>query len=74
MIVHLCLTCGDISTNRIAGDDDPYAILKLLNTDANLDEDMVNQLSESNIHLLTMDNQPIVGMALFGNQYEQFIK
>jgi len=29
MIIHKCEKCGDISINRIAGDDDPEGILKL---------------------------------------------
>ena len=31
MIVHKCLNCGKISRNRIAGDDNPYAIVPLSN-------------------------------------------
>jgi len=30
MIVHRCDKCGKISLNRIAGDDDPKEILKIL--------------------------------------------
>lgn len=29
MLVHKCLKCGKISQNRIAGDDNPEAILKI---------------------------------------------
>ena len=31
MIVHQCEKCGIFSKNRIAGDDDPYQLLELLN-------------------------------------------
>lgn len=30
MIVHRCLSCGKISKNRIAGDDNTYSITKLI--------------------------------------------
>ncbi|MFF4407840.1 RNHCP domain-containing protein [Streptomyces sp. NPDC001404] len=29
MIVHQCLTCGELSANRIAGDDNPLALVRL---------------------------------------------
>ncbi|MFF8769796.1 RNHCP domain-containing protein [Kitasatospora sp. NPDC015120] len=29
MIVHQCLSCGELSTNRIAGDDNPLPLLRL---------------------------------------------
>jgi len=33
MIVHQCLNCNKISRNRIAGDDNTYAITSLSNED-----------------------------------------
>ena len=30
MLIHQCLACGDLSTNRIAGDDNPLALLRLV--------------------------------------------
>ncbi|MET9620505.1 RNHCP domain-containing protein [Streptomyces sp. NPDC006464] len=29
MIIHSCLSCGELSANRIAGDDNPLALLHL---------------------------------------------
>ncbi|GAA1390963.1 hypothetical protein GCM10009639_20200 [Kitasatospora putterlickiae] len=29
LIVHQCLSCGELSTNRIAGDDNPVPLLRL---------------------------------------------
>ncbi|MFB7472903.1 RNHCP domain-containing protein [Kitasatospora sp. NPDC056184] len=29
LIVHQCLSCGELSTNRIAGDDNPLPLLRL---------------------------------------------
>lgn len=29
MIIHQCVSCGALSANRIAGDDNPYALVRL---------------------------------------------
>lgn len=29
MLIHLCLTCGELSVNRIAGDDNALALIRL---------------------------------------------
>lgn len=29
MLIHQCLTCGELSANRIAGDDNPLALVRL---------------------------------------------
>ncbi|MBT2377313.1 RNHCP domain protein [Streptomyces sp. CB00316] len=29
MLIHLCLTCGELSANRIAGDDNALALIRL---------------------------------------------
>lgn len=28
-LIHHCLTCGELSANRIAGDDNPLALMRL---------------------------------------------
>ena len=56
MVVHCCLKCGRISCNRIAGDDNPYSVLSLLeNPDHN-----------KYTSLLTFENKDQVLTALFG--------
>jgi hypothetical protein len=30
MLIHQCLTCGELSANRIAGDDNPLALVRLV--------------------------------------------
>ncbi|MEV4128062.1 RNHCP domain-containing protein [Nocardia sp. NPDC049707] len=30
MLIHECLTCGELSTNRIAGDDNPLVLVRLV--------------------------------------------
>jgi hypothetical protein len=57
MLVHECLGCGKISTNRIAGDDDPEVILSLLQKP---------KKSYHGITLLTDEHKPQVHTALFG--------
>lgn len=56
MIVHKCLKCGRTSCNRIAGDDNPYTVLSLLEK---------LQL-QTGITMLTMEDEEQVLTALFG--------
>jgi hypothetical protein len=58
-IVHECLKCGKLSSNRIAGDDNPYSIISLL------DQPVQNR----RIPMLTMENREQVITALFGYNY-----
>jgi len=64
MIVHRCLGCGALSVNRIAGDDDPYAILSLI--DEQCSDDNKHQLVCRGITLLTKKDEHIVRACLFG--------
>jgi hypothetical protein len=59
MVVHLCLNCGKVSYNRIAGDDNTYALFELL-----CDQDA----STTTRHpaLLTKEDSLQVRTALFG--------
>lgn len=41
MIIHECQTCGKISNNRIAGDDDTDAILALAEVSSNISRENV---------------------------------
>lgn len=74
MLVHYCLTCGKISCNRIAGDDNAYAILKLLNTVGDNEPSINQALNAQNIRLLTMDDEDMLTRALFGNAYMKFVE
>lgn len=58
MIVHKCIYCGRISCNRIAGDDNPDEILKLLELQ---DRDNIN-----NINFLNMNDIEEVLDILYG--------
>lgn len=56
MLVHYCLSCERISCNRIAGDDDSFSVLALLE----------NPEHEKYASMLTQENREQVRAALFG--------
>ncbi len=59
MLVHSCPGCGKLSCNRIAGDDNPYALLSLLGSDKQDRESI----------LLTVDDREEVLSAIFGRSH-----
>lgn len=73
MLVHYCLACGRISCNRVAGDDNAYAIICLLKENRRVDDLASGKLLDLNIHLLTTDDEDVVSRALLGNQYQSFL-
>lgn len=58
-IMHSCLKCGRISFNRIAGDDNSYSILSLLD----------NSEKKGGVSVLTLRDKDKVLIALFGYNY-----
>ena len=60
MVVHHCLRCGKISINRIAADDQPEEIIKILQTNK-LPKDLIN------IKLLKKQDLKAVKKQLFGD-------
>jgi len=66
MIVHLCLNCGRISCNRIAGDDNAHTILRLLDDSVHIDGEIIDRLNRQGISLLSLDDRPEVLTALYG--------
>ena len=69
MIVHYCLSCGKISCNRIAGDDNAYAVIRLLNEPLEFGSALMREINAYNICLLTLSNEEMVTRALLGNAY-----
>jgi len=67
MLVHQCCGCNKVSINRIAGDDDPSEILKILKASEDLDQTFKNTLGELGIKLLTEKDLGKVKTQLFGN-------
>ncbi len=74
MIVHLCLHCGKISCNRIAGDDNAYIITCLLENQNKLDREIIISLTSQNIRLLTQNDRHEVFTSLYGYNYKQYLK
>lgn len=66
MIVHKCTNCSHLSCNRVAGDDDPCEIIKLLGIESNKEK-------LNNIRLLTSRNKKEVLISLFGYNYPKDI-
>ncbi len=69
MLVHLCLTCGRISCNRIAGDDLPDTLIALLDGTETLDNETMNRLAGLGIRLLSEADKSIMLSALYGYAY-----
>jgi len=72
MIVHLCLNCGKTSCNRIAGDDNSYVIVCLLDEPNKLSEEITTRLANQGIRLLTKDDKKEVLISLYGYNYKKY--
>lgn len=68
MLIHQCMGCNKISINRIAGDDDPQAILDVLSDSKKLDLSTKLELESSNIKLLKDSDLDEVNIQLFGKK------
>lgn len=66
MIVHECTNCGRISPNRIAGDDNEFMIVSLLDESLSVSSAKRADLLQQNIFLLTQADKADVETALFG--------
>lgn len=66
MIIHICLACSKVSPNRIAGDDNEYQILSLLETSKSLDTTLVEKLKSFGIDILTDKDKEDILSSLFG--------
>jgi len=67
MIVHLCVKCGKININRIAGDDEPKEILKVFKKSRSLDLKTRKQLKVNSIKVLNAKDEKELLKQLFGN-------
>ncbi len=68
MLVHYCLACGKLSCNRVAGDDNAYSVISLLDSADTLESDLNSRLAEMNITLLRPADKQMVARALMGTQ------
>ena len=74
MIVHLCLNCGKITTNRIAGDDNSYTILNVFDHSLSLEENIQIKIADLSIRLLVLEDKEQMLISLFGKAYSLFIE
>lgn len=65
MLIHKCLKCGRISINRIAGDDDPEAILKIYNQ-SKKNIELFSELKKERVVLLDDTAEAEIKKQLFG--------
>jgi len=66
MIIHKCTGCGEISINRIAGDDSPESVLKVFEGSKNISEEDAARLKKDNINLLAEKDKKEIITQLFG--------
>lgn len=65
MVIHLCTDCSKVSINRIAADDLPEMIYRIFENSVISDE-VIAQLEEGEINVLTSDQAEMVFTRLFG--------
>ena len=68
MLIHLCLTCQDFSINRIAADDNPEMILHIFEESKNLDQGLLDKLSDEKIKILTESEKSEILTQLYGKK------
>lgn len=73
MNIHLRLTCGRISIKRIAGDDNPHAVLFVYEESTKLNTDIISRLEKLNVQLLNKVDNHTVMINLFGNNYHNYV-
>ncbi len=72
MIVHQCLSCDQISPNRIAGDDNEYQILSAMEDSFNIDALLMDKIKNLGINLITPGNKKDALISLFGINYKKY--
>jgi hypothetical protein len=53
MVIHQCIKCKNISINRLAGDDQSKAVMKVFKSSLNMSESLRKQLKREGIDILT---------------------
>lgn len=66
MVVHQCQDCGEISINRLAADDSPQVVLKIFEDSQKLPLDLVKEIENQGIKLLTKKDEEEIKTQLFG--------
>ena len=68
MIIHHCLKCNKFSINRIAADDDPQAIMAVFENSLKTETEIVTELRELGIRLLSEKDREEIRRQLFGKK------
>lgn len=68
MLVHLCVGCGAVSINRIAGDDLCTEILAVFNRSSTLGQSLEDTIAKAGVQMLRPDNAELLHAALFGKK------
>ncbi len=66
MLVHTCESCGKISINRIAADDNTFMVWQVFERSLTLSADAAGQISQEGIQVLGAADQAIVRLRLYG--------
>ena len=66
-LIHQCQSCGKISINRIAGDDDEKMILKVFEDSQKFSPESLEKLASQNIQILKSSQKNQVLSQLLGN-------
>lgn len=69
MIAHRCQECDRVSINRIAGDDNPKAILELFENSLVIDSEERETLKDQEIELLEGKDRSQLEIQLFGKKF-----
>ncbi len=72
MIIHQCVNCGEISPNRIAGDDNEYQILSILEGSFKLNTSLISKLKNLGINIILSENREELLISLFGINYKKY--
>lgn len=69
MVVHQCLTCGQIRLNRLAADDDEQIILKIFAESKDPSAETLKMLNELGIKILSETDRSEIETQLFGKSF-----
>lgn len=71
MLIHECVNCGKISINRIAGDDNSEAILRIFEESQGLPPEKRNRLERNGIEVLSDERKEEILTQLFGKDFRK---
>ncbi len=66
MVVHRCTECGQLSRNRLAGDDNIDEVLRIFAVGTNLSDELLDQFKDEDIQVAVKADEKAVRERLFG--------